>query len=193
MPLLKVYRVRGFIYSNSDYNLDCGLSPNGAQCGSEQWLFSNATLLPFVRGKCQNGKNFSSYSNEVCLCPPAADLGTCTCALSTGSTTTVSVDCSRKQLNDSAAETLVNKIRWAAIDSLDLSGNQLTKVPANLAPQLANVTTLSLASNGLTSIETGELNLKATVVSLDVSNNSISTIATDALPGENRGFKSVFF
>ena len=185
LPLLKAYRVRGFIYSNSDYNLDCGLSPNGAQCGSEQWLFSNATLLPFVKGTCQNGNAFSTYSNEVCLCPPAADLGTCTCALSTGSTTTVTINCAGQKLGNSAVATLVDKISWAPIDTLILDGNLLTQVPANLA-QLANVTTLSLASNGFTSIGSGELNLKATVVSLDVSNNSISTIAANALPGDDR-------
>ena len=162
--------------------MDCG-SPSGAQCGSEQWFLSNATLLPFVKGTCQNGNEFSSYSKEVCLCPPAADLGTCTCALTTD--TTVTISCAGLSLDDSAVETLVDKIAWAPVDTFDLSGNLLTKVPANLASQLASVTTLSLASNGLTSIETGELSLKATVVSLDVSNNSISTIATDALPGDD--------
>ena len=69
--------------------------------------------------------------------------------------------------------------------------NQLKNVPTNLA-QFVNVTSLSPGTNGLTSIGLVELNLRATVVSLDISNNSISTIATDALPGENRGFKSVF-
>jgi len=171
--------------------LDCG-SPSGDQCGSEQWLLSNATLLPYAKGTCQNGKDFSSYSNEVCLCPPAADLGGCTCALTTGSDTTVTINCAGLNLGNSAETTLVDKIAWAPIDTFDLSGNLLTEVPANLALQLSNVTSLSLASNGLTSIGSGELNLKATVVSLDVSNNSISTIATDARPGENRGFKSVF-
>ena len=164
--------------------MDCG-SPSGAQCGSEQWLFSNATLLPFVIGTCHNGKDFFTYSNEVCLCPPAADLGTCTCALSTDSTTAVTISCAGLSLDDSTVETLVDKISWAPINTLILDENRLTQVPTNLA-QLANVTTLSLASNGLTSIGSGELNLKATVVSLDVSNNSISTIATDALPGDDR-------
>jgi Leucine-rich repeat (LRR) protein len=73
----------------------------------------------------------------------------------------------------------------APIDTIDLSGNLLTKVPTNLAQQFVNVTTLSLASNGITSIGSGELSLKATVVSLDVSNNSISTIASGALPGDD--------
>ena len=172
------------MFQNEDPNLDCG-SPSGDQCGSEQWLFSNATLLPFVKGTCQNGNEFSSYSNEVCFCPPAADLGECTCALTTDSTTAVTISCASLSLDDSAVETLVDKIAWAPIDSLDLSGNLLTKVPANLASQLASVTTLSLASNGITSIGSAELNLQATVVSLDVSNNSISTIATDALPGDH--------
>ena len=164
--------------------MDCGLT-NGDQCGSEQWLLSNATLLPYAKGTCQNKKDFSTYSNEVCLCPPAADLQTCTCALTTGSTTTVTINCAGLNLGNSAVATLVDKIAWAPIDTFDLSGNLLTEVPANLAPQLASVTTLSLASNGITSIGSGELNLKATVVSLDVSNNTISTIAADALPGEN--------
>ena len=79
-------------FQNADSNLYCGLSPSGAQCGSEQWLFSNVNLLPFVRGTCQNGKDCSTYSNEVCLCPPAANFQTCTCALSAGSATTVSVN-----------------------------------------------------------------------------------------------------
>ena len=164
--------------------MDCG-SLSGDQCGSEKWLFLNATLLPYVKGTCQNGNTFSSYTNEICLCPPAADLGTCTCALSTGSTTTVTINCSGKQVNDSVVASLVDKIAWAPIDTFDLSFNQLKNVPANLA-QFVNITTLSLASNGITSIGLDELNLKATVVSLDVSNNSISTIAADALPGDNQ-------
>ena len=165
--------------------MDCG-SPSGDQCGSEKWLLLNAALLPYVKGTCQNGNEFSSYTNEICLCPPAADLGTCTCALTTDSTTTVTIDCKDQNLDDSAVETLVNKIAWAPIDTLNLSGNTMTKVPVNLVQQFINVTTLSLASNGITSIESGELNLEATIVSLDVSNNLISTIASDALPGDHR-------
>ena len=165
--------------------MDCG-SLSGDQCGLEQWFLSNATLLPYIKGTCQNGNTFSSYTNEICLCPPAADLGKSTCALTTGSTTTVTINCTGQKLGDSAVASLVDKIAWAPIDTLNLNGNLLTKVPTNLAPQLANVTTLSLASNGITSIGLDELNLKATVVSLDVSNNSISTIAADALPGDNQ-------
>ena len=184
LPLLKAYRVRGFIYSNSDYNLDCGLSPNGAQCGSEQWLFSNATLLPFVRGKCQNGKNFSSYSNEVCLCPPAADLGTCTCALSTGSTTTVSVDCSGKQLDDSAVATLVNKISWAPIDTFDLSENNMKQIPSGLSA-LKQLSRLSVEANQIASIGAADLSsLAAAVKQLNFASNSISTIAAGSFPGQ---------
>ena len=164
--------------------MDCG-SPSGDQCGSERWLFSDATLLPFVKGTCQNGNEFSSYSSEVCFFPPATELGGCTCALTTGSDTTVTISCASLSLDDTAVEALVDKIAWAPIDTFDLSGNLLTKIPANLAPQLASVTTLSLTSNGITSIGSGELKLQATVVSLDVSSNSISTIAADALPGDD--------
>lgn len=134
---------------------------------------------------------FSSYSNEVC--PPAADLGKCTCALTTDSTSnTVTINCKDQNLGDSAVETLVGKITWAAIDTIDLSGNLLTKVPTNLA-QLTSVTSLSLASNGITSIGSFDLELQATIVSLDLSNNLISSIAVFGLPGQHQRDLNSFY
>ena len=167
--------------------MDCG-SPSGEQCGSEQWLFSNATLLPFAKGACQNGNEFSTYSNEVCLCPPAADLQTCTCALSAGSTTTVSVDCSGKQLDDSAVATLVNKISWAPIDTFDLSENNMKQIPSGLSA-LKQLSWLSVANNQITSICAADLSsLPAVVKLLNLASNSFSTVAAASFPGQ---FKNI--
>ena len=137
-----------------------------------------------MKGTCQNGKDFSTYSNEVCLCPPAADLGTCNCALSTGSTTTVSVDCSGKQLNDSAVATLVNTISWAPIDTLNLSGNNMTKIPSGLGA-LKQLSSLSVEANQIASIGAADLSsLVAAVKRLNFASNSISTIAAGSFPGQ---------
>ena len=183
MYLCVISKILNKLFQNEDPNLDCG-SPSGDQCGSERWLFSNATLLPFVKGTCQNGNEFSTYSNEICLCPPATDLGTCTCALSTDSTTAVTISCADQQLDDSAVETLVNTISWAPIDTFDLSGNQMTKIPSGLSA-LVQLSSLSVATNQIASIGAADLSpLTAAVKLLNFASNSISTVDAGSFPGQ---------
>jgi len=183
--LKKLKHNEKIILKYADSNLDCGLS-SGAQCGSEQWLFTNANLLSYAIGTCQNGNEFSSYSNEVCLCPPATDLGTCTCALTTDSTnTTVTIDCKDQNLNDSAAEILVGKITWAPIDTLILDGNNMTKIPPGLSG-LTQLSSLSATTNAITSISDVDLSpLAADVRKLNFASNSISTIAAGSFPSQS--------
>ena len=165
-------------------------------CGAEKWLTTDSRYKGFVKGapQCKDGTALTDLTALACSCPAfTSEIAPCGCRPTTGSNATLAISCANQNLNDTAMNAIIATASTitAPIDTFDLSFNQLQNVPANLA-QFVNVTSLSLASNGLTSIGSGELNLKATVVSLDVSNNSISTIATDALPGENRGFKSVF-
>jgi Leucine-rich repeat (LRR) protein len=114
-----------------------------------------------------------------------ADLNTCTCAFTTGGTnTTVTIDCTGKNLTDSAVATLVDKIAWAAIDTLILDGNKMTKIPPGLSG-LMQLSSLSAASNSITAINATDLSsLPATLKKLNFASNSISTVAAGSFPGQ---------
>ena len=80
------------------------------------------------------------------------------------------------------ASIIANVPPTTPVDTLDLSGNLLTAVPANL-PQFNQLANLNLANNSIAAVATAELNLPAAVKSLDLSSNRISTIAASSLPG----------
>ena len=71
----------------------------------------------------------------------------------------------------------------APIDTLDMSVNQLTKIPTGVG-KFSQLVNLRLNNNSVTSIGTGDgLNqLKANVSYLDLSNNLIETIENASLP-----------
>ena len=70
-----------------------------------------------------------------------------------------------------------------SVQSMDLSGNNLTEVPSEVA-SYPLLDTVSLASNLIKALVLGDLQLSATLKSLDVSFNQISSIAVGALPGD---------
>ncbi len=71
----------------------------------------------------------------------------------------------------------------APIDTIDMSVNQLTKIPNGIG-KFSQLVNLRLNNNSVTSIARGDgLNqLKANVFYLDLSNNLIETIENASLP-----------
>ena len=53
-----------FLKLNLDARLDNGRYAGGPSCGSEQWLFLNNNLWPYVKGTCQNGIDFFTFNIE---------------------------------------------------------------------------------------------------------------------------------
>ena len=165
--------------------MDCG-APLVPQCGSEKWLFTNSTLLQFVKGTCQNGDQFSSYSAAAsCFCPAAADISPCTCGFTDRSETTITIDCTDKSLDDVAMARIVNKIQtWSPVDTMLLNGNRLKVVPPGL-PLITRLVDLNLASNQITSVGSTELQLPAKVTTINLSSNNITALADNCFPGSS--------
>ena len=153
------------------------------QCGSEEWLLSNTQIQPYVRGTCQNGADFSSFSLATCLCPAAADISPCTCGFTASSTTTVTITCSNQNLKDDAVSAILKKIfPWSPIDTMNFYNNSLTKIPSGLS-QYSQLFLLSFSSNSITSIGSNDLSgLTAAVKVIDLTANQITTIADNAFP-----------
>jgi hypothetical protein len=104
--------------------------------------------------------------------------------LTSSGSSTVFIDCTGLELTDSQVATLVSKITWAAIDTLILDENQMTKIPPGLSG-LTQLSSLSAASNSITAIGAADLSsLPATLKKLDFASNSISTIAAGSFPGQ---------
>ena len=104
-----------FNYHLTD-NFDCDIKIG---CGSESWIV---------------GKNTHelALTTAVCLCPPSPSLSPCNCSLSTGNdSTAVTVTCVSAELGNAAlGEILLNGPPTTPLDTLILSGNNLTKVPS---------------------------------------------------------------
>ena len=158
-----------------------------AGCGSEKWFVLNATeLSPYVTGgTCQDAAPFSALTAEICTCPPANDISPCQCGFVSSTSTNLKLSCSAQSLGNAVMKEKLAKIPADSysVQSMDLSGNNLTAVPSEVAsyPLLDAV---SLASNQIGALVSGDLQLNATLKSLDVSFNQISSIAVGALPGD---------
>ena len=73
----------------------------------------------------------------------------------------------------------------APIDTLDMSVNQLMKIPNGIV-KFTQLVDLRMNNNSITSIGSGELDqLKANVSNLDLSNNLIETIENASFPRKN--------
>ena len=164
--------------------MDCGSSvPLVPQCGSETWLFTKQSFQTFVKGTCQNGASFSSYSAATCVCPAAVEISPCTCGFTGNGTTTVTITCTGKSLNDNTMAAIVMKIQtWSPVDTMLLDGNQLTVVPPGL-PQITGLVDLNLSSNQITSIGSTELQLTGKVLRINLSSNNITALADNCFPG----------
>lgn len=167
--------------------------PSTAQCGSEQWFLTNSTLQPFIKGTCQNGVAFSSYSAVSCLCPAAVDISPCTCGFTNSQNTTVTIDCSNNNLTDTAMTEIMNKIYpWSPVDTIYFNGNNLTQIPAGLA-KFTQLHWLEFQSNSITSIGLNDLSgLTAPVEEINLSTNQITTIADGAFPSSSSKFLIIF-
>lgn len=167
--------------------------PSTAQCGSEQWFLTNSTLQPFIKGTCQNGVAFSSYSAVSCLCPAAVDISPCTCGFTNSQNTTVTIDCSNNNLTDTAMTEIMNKIYpWSPVDTIYFNGNNLTQIPAGLA-KFTQLYWLEFQSNSITSIGLNDLSgLTAPVEEINLSTNQITTIADGAFPSSSSKFLIIF-
>jgi len=160
---------------------DCGAMIG---CDGDTWLLSNATMRTYVvNATCSDVDTtpFTALTALNCKCP-IYSISPCTCRTTMGSNTTLTISCANKNLTDSSMVKIFTKIPASTpVDQLDLSGNLLTRVPANLT-QYPTLNNLSLASNFITSIASGDLTLPANVVVLDVSKNLISSVSKDSLP-----------
>ena len=186
----------GYIDITSSGPFDC----TAGSCGSFKWWVA---LNSTARGYIRTGTDVSTYANctdgtfistanltpLICKCPTyAADILPCVCGKTTDSTTTLTISCANQTTgNVKMAEVIGNIAATTPVDRMDLSGNLLTRVPANLT-QYSTLTNLWFASNSITSIASGDLTLQANVIILDVSNNSITNIANNSLPGKKLSF-----
>ena len=155
------------------------------QCGSEEWFLSNSTYQPYVKGSCQNGAPFSSFTPLTCLCPVAADISPCTCDYNdiNFSKTKIAIDCSNRGLNDTKISAIVNKIPPAAtLYKITMNGNLLTQVPQGLA-KFIYLSLVDLSSNLITSVASGALTLPAPVELINLANNFITAIEPSSFPG----------
>ena len=113
-------------------SFDCGLNDG---CGSESWLIANSDYLNYVTGgTCKDSTAFSALTQGICLCPPATSISPCTCDLTAGSTTTLTVTCAGHSIDDTTMEGILTTIAPTsyAVDTFDLSGNSLSYVPNSL-------------------------------------------------------------
>ena len=153
-------------------------------CDGGSWLISNTTMKTFVtNATCSDADStpFTALTALNCKCP-IYSISPCTCRTTMGSNTTLTISCANKNITDSSMAKIFTKIPASTpVDQLDLSGNLLTRVPANLT-QYPTLNKLSLASNSITSIASGDLTLPANVIVLDVSKNLISSVSKDSLP-----------
>ena len=146
---------------------------------------------------------FTDLTTAVCLCPSSTSLGPCSCGLTTGSSSTVNVTCVSMELGDSGtAKILLSVPPTTPLDTLILSGNNLTKVPSVPSRRFKSISDMSrgastslltpftllnyvdLSSNVITIIGTGDLALKAPVKFLNLARNVISSVAAASLPSE---------
>ena len=176
-------------YLNAD-NFDCGKSIG---CGSEAWLVGASDYVSFIQGGvCGDADKtaFTDLTTVICLCPPSTSIDPyCTCDLSTGSDTLVTVTCEGAGLGDSGvAKILLSFAVSTPIDTLILRGNNLKRVPSifsrsvGLLTRFNQLNSVDLSSNVITAVSTGDLTMAAPLKFLNLTNNVISSIATAALP-----------
>ena len=162
---------------------DCGAQIG---CGGDGWLISDSNLSPYViNATCSDtlATRFTSLSAINCQCP-AISIVPCTCVPTTGSNTTLTISCASQSLSDSAMAAIVNEIPVTTpVDTIDLSGNQLSKVPSGL-PQYQQLVSVNISSNAITTVNSGDLTVDGSVTNLDMSSNVITTISSNSLPGK---------
>jgi hypothetical protein len=164
--------------------MDCGVS-GAMQCGSEEWFLSNSNYQPYVKGECQNGALFSSFSALTCLCPAAADISPCTCNYRdiNFSKTKLTINCTDRGINDTKMAAIVDKILSnATVFAMKMNANLLTQVPQGLT-KLINLAVVDLSSNVITSVKAGAFALTAPVENINLANNKITTIEPATFPG----------
>lgn len=163
---------------------DCGATVG---CGGDGWLISNSTLSPFVvNATCSDSTAtpFSSLSELNCQCPTASILP-CSCQPTTGSNSTLTIDCSNQGLTTDEMEAIVKKIPpTTPVNVMNLSGNKFTRIPAGLL-QFPQLIVLNLSSNAITVVNSGDLSVAASVTTLDLSSNAIEIISIASFPGES--------
>lgn len=186
------FRVHRSISRACSGPFDCTAS----SCGNFKWWVAlDSAAKTFV----QTGTDDSTYANctdgtlitatnltpLICKCPTyAQDILLCVCGPTIDSATTLTVSCRNQTAGDEKMAKVISNIPASTlVDWMDLSGNLLSRVPANLT-QYTTLISLSLASNAITSIASSDLTLPGNVTVLDVSNNLISNIATNSLPGK---------
>ena len=176
-----------FTYADS---FDCSAS----NCGNEGWLIVNSQYKNYIStangaptcGDASKTPFLTAIGNAdvLCKCPLYSSITPCICSLTTPTGSTLTISCQGASLNDTRAAAIVGNMDInAPIDTLDMSANQLTKIPTGVG-KFSQLVNLRLNNNSVTSIGSGDgLNqLKANVSYLDLSNNLIETIENASLP-----------
>ena len=166
--------------------MDCGVPGAAKACGSLTWLLSRSIYRPYVKGSCQNGAAFSSFTSaDTCLCPAAAAISPCSCFVVQGSQTDTAINCTSAGLNDTGIAAITQRIQTdfsPYIVTFLLNGNQLTRVPQGLA-QFVFLSVVDLSSNAIESVASGDLALPAPVEAINLAGNKIQSIEPSSLPG----------
>ena len=122
------------------------------------------------------------------ICPLASDYSPCDCreptlVIDQG---TIVLDCSRRNLDDSAVskilDTFLNTIGVSPLGYATFTGNRLTKVPDQIR-QFPQLFAVALDYNNIQSIPTGAFNFVRTLKYLYLSVNQMTTIAPGAFGG----------
>ena len=173
--------------------------------GFNWWVAMNSTAKDYVRlgsgstaAKCSDGTIISTTNLTpiICKCPTyALDIAPCLCVPTTdkSSGTTVTLKCdpsingdSRINIDDVTMAGVIGNVSASTpLDTINLSSNQLTQVPASLT-QYTQLVSVSLASNNITFVDVNQLNLTASVQLIDLSSNQITNVAAGVFP-------SIFF
>ena len=138
---------------------------------------------------CNDGSTVDNFLNltVICKCPAYSTyIAPCVCGPtknSEGVSSTLTISCAAQSLGDSALSDIFKNVSSTSpVDTMNLSGNQLTKIPSGL-PQYETLVSVTVANNSITSVGSTDLSLSGNVTLIDLSYNQISVIAPGSLPG----------
>ena len=175
---------------------------SAASCGGESWIISNNQyksyiLTLFGEPTCDDAAKtpfLTAINPLLCKCPAPSLISPCLCSLTTPTGSTLTISCLGTSLNDTRAAAIVNNLdSTLPIDTIDLSVNNVTKIPEGIS-KFQSLADLRVNNNSLTAIGSADgLNLlKANVTNLDLSNNLIERIDNASFPSKKSQINSQF-
>ena len=120
------------------------------------------------------------------ICPPPETYAPCYCGPTTMEYGTLILECSRCNLTDSEVSDILDAFLSTPGVSplliLNLSGNQLTRVPSQMQ-LFTELVVIEFQNNAIPSIESGTFNSNDDNWSLYLDSNQLTTIAPSAFRG----------